>query len=380
VLDVRTARLRANTQLTLIPFDRMSGDERKRFGDTLTGSAFSGILRDESGGAKLVDADSAQLFERLQGADEIPPELEIDGPSVARLVLDGMLEVETAEGFVSGPRALDVVVPPPPARDQSGEATGARLSVAALRYAQQLQATDPAGLSAQMYFYNRLPLSPAWFARLPSRDAVARFLGVDRGGSLTPMLRGSWRRVRTGTQNDGWLMWTSRDAPAAPHGHGRFKLYVSPMPDAVPDALAASIAVAHDVGAFALKVGCEVTGLLRPDKIVVYLDEDDQVDSAAARLSLRLAGAVGHGVPFTADAGSGEGLLSWGVDPPASEQAFSWQQKESWRLWLTNQLAVAVIAAQRSGTTREPWEYALARLELEGVDTETWTPKQALWR
>lgn len=326
-----------------------------------------------------MDADSARVFERLQTADGIPPDLELDGPSVARLVLDGVLEVETADGFVSGPPALDAVIPPLPARGPSGEGTGARLSRAALRYGQQLQATDPARLSAQMYFYNRMPLSPAWFARLPSRDAVARFLGVDRGGSLTLMLRGSWRRMRTDAQNDGWLLWRSRDAAPAPNGRGSFKLYVSPMPDAVPEALAAAIAVAHDVGAFALKVGSDVTGLLRPDKIVVYLDEHDQVDSATAGLSLRLAGAVGHGVPFTADAGSGDGLLSWGVDPPHSEQAFSWQQKESWRLWLTNQLAVAVVAAQRGGATRQPWEYALARLELEGVDTETWTPKQALW-
>jgi hypothetical protein len=28
----------------------------------------------------------------------------------------------------------------------------------------------------------------------------------------------------------------------------------------------------------------------------------------------------------------------------------------------------------------EPWEFALARLRLDGIDTETWTPGALAWR
>jgi hypothetical protein len=73
----------------------------------------------------------------------------------------------------------------------------------------------------------------------------------------------------------------------------------------------------------------------------------------------------------------------------------------SWRLWLTNRLARALIAAvaapssalplpgvsgaaglagAAAGETMEPWRFAVERLRLEGVDTDSWTPGGSLWR
>ena len=56
-----------------------------------------------------------------------------------------------------------------------------------------------------------------------------------------------------------------------------------------------------------------------------------------------------------------------------------WQERESWRLWVTNRLAVALVAARRDGAAVEPWRYALARAELDGVDVATWAPRGDPW-
>jgi len=101
---------------------------------------------------------------------------------------------------------------------------------------------------------------------------------------------------------------------------------------------------------------------------------------AGARQLARELGLVpAHGVPFTAEV-AGEGLLSWGLDPPASEHLIEWQERESWRLWLTNRLANAILLARQDPErTIEPSLFALERLRLEGVDTTTWTPSETLW-
>ena len=129
----------------------------------------------------------------------------------------------------------------------------------------------------------------------------------------------------------------------------------------------------------ALKVGNDAASLLRPDKIVLYFSDLDRVSAAARRLAHELAGCPGHGVPFTAELADSGGLVSYGIDPPRPEFALAWQERESWRLWLTNRLAVALFAARRDGGPLEPWQYALARLEIDGIDPSTWAPSADLW-
>jgi hypothetical protein len=68
-------------------------------------------------------------------------------------------------------------------------------------------------------------------------------------------------------------------------------------------------------------------------------------------------------------------LLSWGFDPPPDKGALAWRERESWRLWVTNRLAIALVSAKRRGAAGiEPWQFALERLRLENVDTDTWAP------
>ena len=128
------------------------------------------------------------------------------------------------------------------------------------------------------------------------------------------------------------------------------------------------------------KIGPDAAGLLRPDKMVAYFGRREELEEIADSLRARLAGCAAHGVPFTA-ALDGEGLLSWGVDPPDSARALSWLGRESWRLWLATKLgaALAFAKSESSRGTTEPWRFAVERVRRLGVDVERWTPTDALW-
>ena len=122
-------------------------------------------------------------------------------------------------------------------------------------------------------------------------------------------------------------------------------------------------------GVRSFKVGRTLEGIARPDKLVVYLSHRDDLLEAARQLGPALSGLHAHGVPFTAEI-SGDGMLSWGIDPPEGRSA---SRGGSWRAWVTERLA-EYLAAAGPGATAEPWRVALERLRLDGIDVRTWVP------
>jgi hypothetical protein len=223
-------------------------------------------------------------------------------------------------------------------------------------------------------------LTPVWRARWPGEDAVLRDLGLGPGGAHgADLLRG---HVRTpgSTPMRGWVTWTHRAQLAA--GRSRplpWKLYLSPLPADLPATVAALAATLAEVPCPSFKVGCDAYGLLRPDKVVGYFADFADLQRFARALEPRLAGCAAHGVPFSA-ALTDDGLLSWGSDPPRDPARPQWLEAESWRLWITNHLARALLAARRDPALAvEPARFALERLRLAGVDTETWTPVASIW-
>ncbi len=146
-------------------------------------------------------------------------------------------------------------------------------------------------------------------------------------------------------------------------------------------ALREVIARLPDVGALECKVGRDLQGLLRPDKLIVYFRTLGALQVATTRWTRDLAGMTVQGVPFTANIG-GNGLLSWGMDPPGLRGGRSTRNSPlSWREWVTGRLADALVAARRSPETTLPRSrFALDCVALEGVDTRTWTPSPRLRR
>ncbi|HEV7508761.1 MAG TPA: hypothetical protein VGS07_28030 [Thermoanaerobaculia bacterium] len=386
--EILGRELRANPRYELVLFDRLEPDLRQALAGLDKEPGFYGVLRpspSSPGGLSLksVDRDTALLFLTLCEPGPLPAYVRLmSGEGAARvaaqLVADGILEIAGGDGtFVSGATAFKLLW------EGGGEARGGRLSdlsLAALRYGQSLAVSDPLRLSLRLYGYNRRPLNPAWKRLLPDSGAVERHLGIGAGGPHRRLLDRSWSR--TGP-SENWLSWRWRGVDRGGEG-GRlsatgatWKLYISPAPEALADGFGRILDALTVARTPQFKIGSSAAGLLRPDKMVAYYPSFERLAAAAEALTERLAGTPAHGVPFTSEIAA-EGLLSWGVDPPADSK---WSGRESWRLWLTHRLAVALLAVKNAGDTGvEPWRFALERLRLEGVDTGSWTPGGGLFR
>ncbi|PYQ55044.1 MAG: hypothetical protein DMF53_28660 [Acidobacteria bacterium] len=379
--DLLGRELRANPAYELVLWDRLAPEERRALDRLPHDPDFYGILRPRSTegassalGVKAVDRDTALLFLTLREPGPLPSYVrttlgEATGRTVARLIADGVLEVEKDGAFVWGPAALQVKGMLP----KGGRL--AELSLAALRYGQALAIDDPLRLSFRLYGYNRRPLTPRWRQLLPGPEAVQAHLGIGPGGAHRKLLDRTWR---PSSPSEAWLSWRSRAAePAADPGGVTWKLYVSPAPEALAEGFGAILEALAAARAGQFKIGSGAAGLLRPDKIVAYFPTFERLEGAARAVESRLAGVAAQGVPFTSEI-AGDGLLSWGMDPPVTERD-PWGGRESWRLWLTHRLARALIAARGAGEEVEPWRYAVERLCLEGIDPSSWTPAASQW-
>lgn len=380
---VLASLLRANPLYELVLYDRLVAEERQALAALASSPGFYGVLRpaaaDSALTAKSVDRDTALLFLTLREPGALPAYVRAalgDGAArtVARLVADGVLEIELDGGFVSGAAAADLLHETSDGKGGTGRL--AELSRAALRYGQALAVDDPLLLSWRLYAYNHRPLTPRWKRLLPSREAVERYLGIAPGDDRRKLLDRRW----TPTGSTAWLSWRARSrgtAASAPAAGPTWKLYVSPLPEVLAEGFSAVLEALTDGRATHFKVGADAAGLLRPDKIVAYFPTFERLAAAAETVTRRLDGAPAQGVPFTSEIGAG-GLVSWGVDP-ADEGARG--PGESWRLWLTQRLARALLSARAAAADGiEPWRFAVDRLRLEGVDTDTWTPGALMWR
>ena len=377
----------ANVAYELVLFDRLPPEQRQLLSALQRDTDFYGVLRPRQRselGVKSVDRDTALLFLTLQEPGHIPAYVKSQlgeqcHKTMIALVLDKVLEIEWHGIFVSGLQAYELLY-----AEQSlfiPRATLARLSLEAVKYAQALDLHDSAKLSARLYCYNRIPLSPYWQRKFPTSDAVAEYLGLQAHSTNTLLLKRHWIQATAASSFDGWFVWSARHVqPEARTSHFIYKLYVSPACEFIRDAFQTIIGALVDGQATSFKIGKDLSGLLRPDKLVVYFPSMEAYQETVALLKQKLSGLPAHGVPFTAEI-AGEGLLSWGIDPPVEEQVFHGPEGESWRLWVTNRLATALLTAKADLSDKvEPWQFALERLRLDGVDTESWTPPQFSWR
>jgi len=378
---LRNFRFRANPAYELVLFDRLPEPQRQALQEVAGDPEGYGILRPrEAGrlGVKSVSQDLALLFFTLQEPGPLPAYAQRSlgeqcDQTIAQLVLDGILEIEVAGTMLSGPAAHPHVCMGELAAQPEGAITA--LSRRALQYAQALEIPDAASVAARLYNYNRIPAGPRWRSLLPDRASVETFLKL-RDGAGTAALERTWTRAGN-APDDPWIIWQANGSNSEA-AHPAYKLYVSPAMVGLPEAFQASAAVAARSRAWSLKVGADVHGLLRPDKIVVYLRTFSDLQATAERLLRALAECPGHGVPFSAELAGGT-LLSWGIDPPRDQYSLAWLARQSWRMWVTNRLATALVLARNSAAPAiEPWRFAMERVRLEGVDPRTWTPSEQM--
>ena len=365
---------RVNPQYRLVARRRLPAAERRRLGVDATGPEYAAVLIPAVGGlpVKVVCATTASLLRSLARPASLPGAVRrrfaADPSALPRLVLDSVLELHVRRRFVTGAAAGRALGLPPPECDASTRP--GRLSVEALHYAQAANGASAAALADLLYQYNRAPVSPAWAARLATPDDVARYLGLDRGRPTGQLIAAEWRALTPGGDASGWLCWRGRDGDERATRH---KLYVSIDLRDLGEAFPIVVGVATDEGVPAFKIAADLYGLHRPDKLVLYAETRARLERLGTRLAGALRGARAQGAPFSC-ALDADGLLSWGVDPPPAPG--SDESPLSWRRWVAERLAAALCAARHAGSARlgvQPWQYALQRLQLDGVDTRRWT-------
>jgi hypothetical protein len=379
--NILTANFRANRDYSLVLFDRLPAEQQDLLRDLTKDPDFYGVLQPSPGSQRKTKSacqNTALLLFTLMEPGPIPGYVlttlgERANQSIAEMVLDEVLMIEHEGEFVCGSAAYDLLYSEPHSDEAAVPLSD--LTRDALEYGQMLNLEDSNMLSARLYAYNRVPLSPRWKRLFPDRNAVAKWLGIDRKGALRGLLDDRWDRVPVSAPNEGWFQWASpvRRAETDEVVTG-YKLYVSPMPEATRDAFRVVVECLGDSAAYHFKVGDDGYGLLRPDKIVIYFRSFEALEATGHSIGARLTDCPAQGVPFTAALNDSR-LLSWGVDPPRQNGVLAWQERESWRLWITNRVAVAMIGAGRSQNSRlVPWRFALERLRLDAIDTDTWTP------
>lgn len=362
------SRFRSSRALDLKRIDELPPDQQNAFRELQQDSDFYGLLVPRAAGTiKSVGQQTAKLFSSLAAPSQLE---QLDDASyrddIVDLVLDGILEIELDGVFCSGADAFRIVAP---AHSDAVDGRIAALSREALLHAEDLSTRDTALLAGALYSYNRMPCTRVWNARFPDAAAVLDAIGAQ------DILRRHWVQSE---KTQPWISWQAIERPAT--SPITWKLYVSPHPEQIADAFRALVRVLADIAGAQMKIGSDAAGLLRPDKLVAYFTSREDLDAAARALAAELKGCPAHGVPFTAGLDA-DGLLSWGIDPPDSERPLSWLDRESWRLWVAKSLASALAVAKGATQTAiEPWRFAVERVRRHGVDVDTWTPSDTLWR
>ena len=119
---------------------------------------------------KAVARQTAELFRTLATPSCLALSDGHDAEDVIDLVLDGILEIESGHGFISGADALPLLCHIAQRTSNQQPATS-DLSRDALLHAQDLETNDPQALTTALYLYNRIPMSPFWKTRFANREA-----------------------------------------------------------------------------------------------------------------------------------------------------------------------------------------------------------------
>lgn len=311
---------------------------------------------------RIIGDGVALLLLSLAQAGPLPSYFHNDLPMVERLVWDGLLEILSGNGFVSGPDAVPCLVGKGPSPQRSVTSS---LSWAAIELAVRFKSTA-AKLHERLYRYNYLPP-----LTVPTSGSVRTFLGLDPEGVIGEELRGEWAPDVSFDAGRDWLIWTRRSAVPAT---AEYKLYVAVHPHDLQSALTALCPLLSETDAQAFKVAGSPRYLLRSDKFIVYFPSFESLVDASSKFASGLVSLRPHPVPFTC-AVDDSALMSWGRDPKnTSPGRLPWFERRSWRIHVCATIADAIANAQRPLTPGDGFLESLLR--SHGIDPDTWAP---LW-
>ena len=331
---------------------------------------------------KVAYLEVALIYLHLQGNCQLPHYLvlapgEKAQTTIIQLVLDHILEIEHDQSFVGGRAAMKWIY-----SDHSYISPGqgnhiAKISLQSIHYAYWMNIKDIKILAAKIYTAHTQPIDSRKRNAFFTTQGIFDFLVPAADKELNFLLNENWLAGNNGV-NPAWLSWNSKkhkrsslDAKTQPN----LKLYISPRYEDFPAVFKKSLSILSTTSAFSFKTGATIAGLLRPDKMVVYFENERDLHFAASLLKPALGEFNAQGVPFSCQLDE-KGLLSWGMDPPGKSSNND-PNGSSWRYRISYQLAVAIIEAKNEGLTlSECLSFLKYKLEKIGVNMKNWSPLQ----
>ena len=323
---------------------------------------------------KAASKEVAMLFFHLQHSSKIPHYYiasaeEDKNEAIAKLVMDGIIEIKWNDRFVTGTASLTALFDNAVVDDSSIPGCLSALSVQAIHAAWLQHQQDLKSLASKLYSFNSIPWDADRRSFFTAKHSIKEFLFSLCGTAVEKQLNKEWTFV-TGAEKRGWLSWIR-----PPENDDDFlqthKLYISAFIDDMPLVISKAIPVINASAAISFKTGSNIAGLLRPDKMVVYFINEASLLQTAALLEKELDGCRAQGVPFSKQLDK-NGLLSYGIDPPESE-VLDAIEEGSWRTTIADKLALAILQTKNDGLNwHQSFDFIKAYLLLNGIDPKNW--------
>ena len=364
--------IRMSKKYELLRFEMLTEKMQFSFQGLETDPEFYGILspiNDKKLGVKSVNKELALLLLSLQTPGKIPNYIlkhdEDNYESVIYdLLLANVLEVEIDDHFIGGAalKNYDATTITP----KTTENYLSQLSYNAILYGMKLPINDVTSLGARIYFHNRYPLSSEWKKRFEEE----KFLEVKDKNSKK-LLKKYWTRSKS--KIESWEFWQKNDNELDVNkSKSTYKLYISPRPDKVGSILDIIVPVLTEMNVPRFKYGVTVQDVLRPDKIVIYFKSYEEMFKLSETIIPLLQDFDVHGIPFSSQLDE-RGLISWGIDPPKNENKLQWQERESWRVWVSFRIANAILQARSESLDFETtFAFVLDKMASIGVNVDMW--------
>ena len=383
IISFAKARLRPGSSYQLQEWNQLAvsdqemlaglSSERELYGLFQPLSSFTHLTK------KVAYKEVALLYLHLKENDGLPHYLFVAdqegyAETISQLVLDSILEIAYEGSFVSGPGAIRAIYGETLLEQDAIPSDLSRLSMEAIRYALLLRDQDRRSLSQKLYAFNTIPWDANAKAVFLSAQPFIDFLFPTQNQEIRELLSKHWVSNHL-TGKKYWLSWWKKsgtDPFLITSDKPTYKLYISPAVGDLPKILERVIPLISHSAATNFKIGGSLEAILRPDKMLVYFETHEGLMDIALILKKELSGFTAQGVPFTAQIDE-SGLLSWGLDPPDTD-VLSQIEAGSWRMKVTDQLALAIIQSRNENLPiEESIAFIRAKLLSVGINIMDWT-------
>ncbi|MBD3178334.1 MAG: hypothetical protein GF417_01310 [Candidatus Latescibacteria bacterium] len=386
---------RMNPVFDITPIEELEDKYRRKFAHIVRNDNIRGLLHAPSEARVTVKALNQDMIDFLGSfrepgrisdfcAEYSAENREEVKKLVIRLVLDSVLEIQVGNEFISGVDAVNTLLHAGQKSLETEIGEGRNqiqaLSTESLEYVLKLESLEPMEISSFLYNFNRLPFCLESRKRLHDEKAVMEFLGLTddntwdgMGSSIKPkpQERDSSGEIRMYDQV--WRYWYLSGEKTSTEDLN-YKIYVSPTLDDLPEVFAVVREEVIGSGAYSMKIGRRASELFRSDKLIIYFNRFEPSMEFALKLAEELGQFSSQGVPFSHQVSEETSIVSMGVDPPSK-----FGEKNSWRRYITDNLALAIQSARRS-ESGDIHKYIHTHMRMVGIDSTRWRPVRDDWK